>query len=282
MKQISTLTRRKLVSATTIAGITAVTGCSGILEPSQPVGRDRELDQFGIYKEQFDPGSEKTYSMNSSFYSEVVHEIERESDNEGYAKLGAISMEVGKVISDPQRRVESGIGRPYKKGNVIELFSQIDLETKSIFTHKMSPGIYYVEFDGRNLGKSIEINWNATVYRYYQDPSNLDCSDQKGQIELDYLYINEGSNLGSPSEILFDISYSGAELDTYDLDVTIQSPNRQTSFQLTQPSGDCTTAFIGRENFNFVNSVPKSPYIIIIEVKGKDGTLASKTVELTE
>jgi len=277
MKRISTLTRRKLVSATTIAGITTVTGCSGMLEPSQPVGRDRELDQFGIYKEQFDPGSEETYSMNSSFYSEVVHEIERESDNKGYAKPGTIAMEVGEVTS-PQIRVGSGIGRPYKKGNVIESFSQIDLETKSIFTHKMSPGIYYVEFDGRNLGKSMEINWNATVYRYYQDPSNLDCSDQKGQIKLDYLYLNEGS----PSELLFDISYSRAELDTYDLDVTIQLPAKQTSFRLTQSSGDCTTAFVGRENFSLINGIPKSSYIITLEVKGKDGTLASKTVELTE
>lgn len=283
MKGYSTPTRRQLLFATTAAGMSALAGCSGDSESNQKVGRGRQMGQILL------GGSFGTKEGDLDFvkcpaYSEAVYTLNRNDDNEGYADPGILTMEVGEVVTNPRRRIDSG--QDWKEGNTIERFN-IDLEEESestfAYKHKISPGLRYgrVEYDiTDDQGKRVNIDLYATVYRYHRDPSNLECSQEAEQIELDYIYIQDDT-FSSEYKLHYDISYSAARLESYDLDITVQAASDETTITLSQWSGDCQTRFIGERKFYVETSFNKR-FLLLFEIKDSGKTLSSKQIQIVD
>lgn len=279
MRKTGSLTRRRLLSVSTLAGISTLAGCSGSrtnTESDPQTGRGEEVSHSHINNKAIAPQSLQTYWIESPYYSEVVHSIERKSKKEGYADLGTLDVRVGEVESHPRRNVGGSGTQNYEKGSVEEAFERIDIESEATFTHKIPPGYHYVELDGENLGREVTIDWSAYVYRYHRDPSAIDCSRQGEQIAANYIYIGEES-LSAKKHLHYDVSYASAELDSYDLEVTVQTPEKEDRIRASQRSGDCKTTFIGSDTFTLENPLNEQ-YRLVIEVRDSEEVLATKTV----
>lgn len=278
-------TRRDFLHQTTLAGAISLPLLSGCIEEEEEhPNRGETLSVIGTgRKNTFGPGSRR-YWMHVPYYSEVKHSFEMKSSTEGYAGLGTLNLRIYKRPRTEPIASRSSPGWPgyldEDDFDVVKTIEGIDIESNPELTHKIHPSHYSVRLDGSNLEREVELDWVAFVYKYLGDESNIDCSEQTEDLEVNYLYAVESGSRNPSVELIHDIQYSDTTSDTYELDLLLQTPTDEDRVQIHNESGFCTTPFVGYSEFSIEHPI-SDPYRLQMEVKDGGTIVASSTTNIT-